>query len=73
VTPDRRSVTKPTTREVNDALTALRDHELGPAVGMTEHCVCGWGWSSRWLAGGYEAGCWAREEALEILIEAGLV
>jgi hypothetical protein len=59
--------------EIAEAWAALAEHELGPAVGMTEHCVCGWGWSPCPLAGGYDAGCHTRAEAIEMLSGAGLI
>ena len=59
--------------KISAAWAALTSHELGPAFGMTEHCICGWGWSSRPVIGGYDTGCWVHEEAVEILIEAGLI
>ena len=59
--------------EIDAAWVVLAEHELGPGVGMTEHCVCGWEWSARPVTSGYDAGCWAREEAVEILSAMGLI
>lgn len=59
--------------ELAEAWAVVAEHELGPAVGMSEHCVCGWGWSPCQLAGGYDAGCDTRAEAIEMLSEAGLI
>ncbi len=56
------------------ALAVLDEHELGPAVGLSEHCAaCGWTWSVEILVDGREAGCPRREAALVALAEAGLI